>query len=79
MKKLATKVLTAEIRDGEVTVARAFEPLTLATVRQIMALNIHEVQVIDISNDDTIVKALRKIRLRSRGSAQGHLPSSSPR
>src|SRR2546426_1015504 len=59
-EKLATKVLTAEIRDGEVTVARAFEPLTLATVRQIMALKIHEVKVIDISTDDTIVKALRK-------------------
>src|SRR5947207_239825 len=59
-EKLATKVLTAEIRDGEVTVARAFEPLTLATVRQIMALKIHEVKVIDISNDDTVVKALRK-------------------
>src|SRR5438034_4502992 len=57
---LATKVLTAEIRDGEVTVARAFEPLTLATVRQIMALKIHEVKVIDISHDDTVVKALRK-------------------
>src|SRR5437870_2903708 len=59
-EKLATKVLTAEIRDGDVTVARAFEPLTLATVRQIMALKIHEVKVIDISNDDTVVKALRK-------------------
>src|SRR6201995_2427697 len=43
-EKLASKVLTADIRDGEVTVARAFEPLTLATVRQIMALNIHEAQ-----------------------------------
>src|SRR5207245_7546691 len=59
-EKLAAKVLTSEIRDGEVTVARAFEPLTLATVRQIMALKIHEVKVIDISHDDTIVKALRK-------------------
>jgi len=59
-EQLASKVLTADIRDGEVTVARAFEPLTLATVRQIMALNIHEVKVIDISKDDTIVKALRK-------------------
>src|SRR5436190_1346371 len=59
-EQLASKVLTADIRDGEVTVARAFEPLTLATIRQIMSLNIHEVKVIDISNDDTIVKALRK-------------------
>src|SRR5213594_3508711 len=59
-EKLATKVLIADVRDGEVTLARAFEPLTLATVRQIMSLKIHEVKVIDISNDDTIVKALRK-------------------
>src|SRR6267154_5080606 len=59
-EQLASKVLTADIRDGEVTVARAFEPLTVATIRQIMSLNIHEVKVIDISNDDTIVKALRK-------------------
>src|SRR5437660_9938846 len=57
---LATKVLTAEVRDGEVTVARAFEPLTLATVRQIMALKINEVNVIDISSDDTVVKAMKK-------------------
>jgi DNA-directed RNA polymerase subunit beta len=74
-EKLATKVLTAEIRDGEVTVARAFEPLTLATVRQIMALKIHEVKVIDISNDDTVVK--RSGARPGRG-AQGHLPASSP-
>src|SRR5436190_18447614 len=57
-EKLATKVLTADVRDGAVTVGRACEPLSLATVRQIMALKTHEVKVIDISNDDTIVKAL---------------------
>src|SRR4029453_12649799 len=57
---LATKVLTAEVRDGEVTVARAFEPLTLATVRQIMALGLKEAKIIDISTDDTVVKALKK-------------------
>src|ERR1700759_1453181 len=59
-EKLATKVLTAEIRDGEVTVARAFEPLTLATIREVMKLGIKEAKVIDISNDDTVVKALKK-------------------
>src|SRR6202795_611346 len=59
-EKLATKVLIAEVRDGEITVARAFEPLTAATVRQIMGLKIREVNVIDISHDDTVVKAPRK-------------------
>ena len=53
-------MLTADVLDGEVTVARAFEPLTLAAVRQIMALGHKEVKVIDISHDDTVVKALKK-------------------
>src|SRR5471030_815050 len=59
-ESLATKVLTADVLDGEVTVARAFEPLTLAAVRQIMALGNKTVKVIDITHDDTVVKALRK-------------------
>src|SRR5205814_6481588 len=57
---LATKVITAEVRDGEVTVARAFEPLTLATVRQMMALGTREVKGIDISRGGTVVRALKK-------------------
>src|SRR5687768_1624555 len=59
-EELATKVLIADVLDGEATVARAFEPLTAATVRQIMALGHKDVKVIDISNDDTVVKALKK-------------------
>src|ERR1700682_244915 len=59
-KKLRTKVLITDVLDGEATVARAFEPLTAATVRQIMALGHSNVKVIDISNDDTVVKALKK-------------------
>ncbi|MDQ6807969.1 MAG: DNA-directed RNA polymerase subunit beta [Verrucomicrobiota bacterium] len=59
-EELGPKVLIADVLDGEVTVARAFEPLTAATVRQIMQLGHKEVKVIDITNDDTVVKALRK-------------------
>src|SRR5919202_1544630 len=59
-KFLATTVLIADVLDGEATVARAYEPLTAATVRQIIALGTSEVKVIDISNDDTVVKALKK-------------------
>jgi DNA-directed RNA polymerase subunit beta len=59
-EELATKVLIADVLDGEATVARAFEPLTAATVRQIMTLGTNEVKVIDISTDDTVVKALKK-------------------
>ena len=59
-EELATKVLIADVLDGEATVARAFEPLTAATVRQIMTLGLKEAKVIDISGDDTVVKALKK-------------------
>src|SRR5450631_2394677 len=59
-EELATKVLIADVLDGEATVARAFEPLTAATVRQIMALGHSKIKVIDITHDDTVVKALRK-------------------
>ncbi|HEY5891694.1 MAG TPA: DNA-directed RNA polymerase subunit beta [Chthoniobacterales bacterium] len=59
-EELNTKVLTADVRDGELTVARAFEPLTVATVRQIMSLGLNDVEVVDIKKDDTIIKALKK-------------------
>ena len=57
---LNTKVLTADVRDGEITVARAFEPLTVATIRQILSLGISEIEVVDITKDDSIIKALKK-------------------
>ncbi len=59
-EEIATKVLIADVRDGEITVARAFEPLTKATVRQILALGLKDVQVVDTKDDDTIIKALKK-------------------
>ncbi len=57
---IATKVLISDVRDGEITVARAFEPLTKATIRQILALGTKEVNVVDTKEDDTIIKALKK-------------------
>jgi DNA-directed RNA polymerase subunit beta len=59
-EEIATKVLTTDVRDGEITVARAFEPLTKATIRQILALGVKSVDVVDIKLDDTIIKALKK-------------------
>src|SRR5688572_7828073 len=57
---IATKVLIADVRDGEITVARAFEPLTKATIRQVMALGIKDVEVVDTKADDTVIKSLKK-------------------
>jgi hypothetical protein len=39
---------------------RAFEPLTKATIRQVLALGVTEVKVVDTKEDDTIIKALKK-------------------
>jgi len=57
---LATKVLINDVRDGEITVARAFEPLTKATIKQILQLNVNKVKVVDTKDDDTIIKSLKK-------------------
>ncbi|MDQ3622483.1 MAG: DNA-directed RNA polymerase subunit beta [Verrucomicrobiota bacterium] len=59
-EEIATKVLIADVRDGEITVARAFEPLTKATIRQILTLGVKDVEVVDTKDDDTIIKALKK-------------------
>ena len=57
---MGTKVLIADVRDGEIIVARAFEPLTPPVVRQLLTLGIKEVKVVETKDDDTIIKALRK-------------------
>jgi DNA-directed RNA polymerase subunit beta len=59
-EQLNTKVLIKDVRDGEITVARAFEPLTKATLQQILALGINEVDVVDTKDDDTIIKSIKK-------------------
>ena len=59
-EEIATKVLTADVLDGEITIARKFEPLTKATIRQIMALGVKSVKVVDTSKDDSVIKSLKK-------------------
>ncbi len=55
-----TMVLISDVRDGELTVARAFEPLNKTAIRQILAIGVKEIQVVDTKDDDTIIKALKK-------------------
>src|SRR6266481_1799213 len=59
-EQLNTKILIQDVSDGEITVARAFEPLTKATVQQILTLGISEVDVVDAKDDDTIIKSIKK-------------------
>ena len=62
-EKIGTKVLISEVRDSanqDLVVARAFEPLTKSVIRQLLEIGVKSVQVVDIKDDDTIVKCLKK-------------------
>jgi DNA-directed RNA polymerase subunit beta len=59
-EEIATKVLIADILDGEITVASAFEPLSLSKIRDLMQLGHKVVRVVDTKADDTIIKSLKK-------------------
>ncbi len=57
---VASKVLVEDIKDGEIVLANAFEPLNKATISRLLAAGIPKVTVVDVSADDTIIKSLRK-------------------
>ncbi len=62
-EEVATKVLVADVRDpgnAEMVIARSFEPMTKTIVRQLLDLGLKEVQVVDIKDDDAIIKSLKK-------------------
>lgn len=62
-EEIATKVLISEVRDtanADLVVARAFEPLTKSTIRQLLDLGMKSIKVVDIRDDDTIIKCLKK-------------------
>ncbi len=62
-EELSTKVPVADLRDvanQDLVVARAFEPLTKSVVRQLLDLGVKSIRIVDIKNDDTIVRCLKK-------------------
>lgn len=62
-EELSTKVPVADLRDvanQDLVVARAFEPLTKSVVRQLLDLGVKTIRIVDIKNDDTIVRCLKK-------------------
>ncbi|MBB5351861.1 DNA-directed RNA polymerase subunit beta [Haloferula luteola] len=59
-QELGHKVPFEDILDGELVVAKAYEPLTLGIVKQLIALGNKEVEVIDGREDEILLKSLRK-------------------
>ena len=68
-QELGHKVPFEDIQDGELVVAKAYEPLTIGIVRQLIALGHKQVEVIDGREDEILLKSLRKDPAKDEDSA----------
>ncbi len=59
-EELSPMVLFEDIKDGDLVVARAYDPLTIGVVRQLLALKIKTIEVVDSRQDEILLKSLRK-------------------
>jgi len=59
-EELSPMVLFEDIKDGDLVVARAYDPLTIGVVRQLLALKVKTIQVVDSREDEILLKSLRK-------------------
>ncbi len=59
-ESLASLMAFEDIKDGEIVVARAYEPLSIGVVRQLVALGTKSIEVIDASEDEILIKSLKK-------------------
>ena len=59
-EELSPMVLFEDIKDEDLVVARAYDPLTIGVVRQLLALKIKTIEVIDSRQDEILLKSLRK-------------------
>ncbi len=49
-----------DVMDGELVVARKYEPLTIGIVKQLVAIGHSSVEVLDIREDEILIKTLKK-------------------
>jgi DNA-directed RNA polymerase subunit beta len=68
-EELGTKVLLGDIREGDAIIARAYEPLTPAVIRDLVRAGHSSVKVIDTKDDDTVVKSLKRDPARNEEEA----------
>ena len=59
-EELSSMVPFDDVLDGEVVVAKRYEPLSIGVVRQLMALDIKKLEVIDAREDEILLKSLKK-------------------
>lgn len=68
-EELPSMVPFEDILDGEVVVAKRYEPLTIGVVRQLLALDLKKVEVIDSREDEILLKSLKKDQSHDEESA----------
>ncbi len=59
-EQLSSKVPFEDLKDGDVVLCKAYEPMTVGVVKQLMALGYKTVPVVDMSEDDLLIKSLKK-------------------
>ncbi len=59
-EELSSRVVFDDIMDGEVVIAKKYEPLTIGVVKQLIALDHKKIEVIDSRQDEIILKSLKK-------------------
>ncbi len=67
--ELGHKVPFEDILDGELVIAKAYEPLTAGIVKQLLALGQKKLEVIDGREDEILLKSLRKDPAKDEESA----------
>ncbi len=68
-EEIASKVIFKDILDGELIIARAYEPLTAGVIRQLMQLGHKTIRVVAASSDDLLITSLRKDTARDEEEA----------
>jgi DNA-directed RNA polymerase subunit beta len=67
--ELGHKVPFEDVMDGELVIAKAYEPLTAGIVKQLVTLGHKQLQVIDGREDEILLKSLRKDPAKDEESA----------
>jgi len=59
-EELSTKAPFEDLMDGDIVLCKAYEPLTVGVVNQMIALGHKTIPVVDTSEDDILIKSLKK-------------------
>jgi len=59
-EELSSRIPFTDLMDGEIVLCKAYEPMTIGVVKQLLALGHKTVPVLDTAQDDILIKSLKK-------------------